>query len=237
MKAMIHMPIPGYLLRAQLANGKGGLSYSAVLPRLRAEPARQEAVRHPPEDEDWLARVRRGDEDAARALVQRLYPTVIKSIRCHLPRRTSEEDLAQSIFVKIFRKLDQFSGLVPLEHWVSRIAINTCINQLKHETLRPELRMGDLSEEQQAIVQHLASTGDEVPSEQSNAAREILDTLMARLRPDERTVITLLHLEERTVEQISRSTGWSASLVKVKAFRARHKMRKLWKTLLRSERS
>lgn len=186
-------------------------------------------------DADWIVRVLNGDEEAASALVERLYPTVIKSVRCHLPRRTSQEDLVQAVFAKIFAKLSQFSGLVPLEHWVSRIAINTCINQLKHEAVRPELRMSDLSEEEEAVVSHLASTDADLPGDRCNAAREVVDKLLARLKPEERTVITLLHLEERSVEDISRATGWSVSSVKVKAFRARHKMHKLWQTLLHSE--
>ena len=45
------------------------------------------------DDDGWLSRVMDGDEDAASALVERLYPTVIKSVRCHRPRRTSEEDM------------------------------------------------------------------------------------------------------------------------------------------------
>src|SRR4051812_49320075 len=85
------------------------------------------------EDADWLARVQAGDEDAARALLQRLYPLVLKSVRCHRSRFHSEEDLAQAVFAKVFSKLNQFSGLVPLEHWVSRIAVNTCISQISRE--------------------------------------------------------------------------------------------------------
>ncbi len=188
------------------------------------------------DDDAWVARVREGDEDAARALVQRLYPTVMKSVRCHLPQRTSPEDLTQAVFVKIFKNLHQFSGLVPLEHWVSRIAINTCIDQFKRETARPELHLGDLSDEEQAVVQHLASTSDDLSGERSNTARELVEKLLARLKPLERLVITLLHIEERSVKEISQMTGWSGSSVKIKAFRARHKMRKLWNTLLKGER-
>ena len=188
-----------------------------------------------PNDAAWIARVRQGDEDAARALVERLYPTIIKVVRCHLPRRTSEDDLTQAVFGKIFKSLHQFSGLVPLEHWVSRIAVNTCLNQLKHETIRPELRMSDLSEEQEAVVQHLACTNDEVPGARRGAAREVVARLLPLLKPDERLVITLLHLEERGTVEISRLTGWSVSSVKVKAFRARRKMRGLWDTLLQKE--
>src|SRR5437763_8190863 len=89
----------------------------------------------------------RHDDEAARELVRRLYPLIAKMVRSHRPRRTSEEDLCQMIFIKIFQKLSQFSGKVPLEHWVSRIAVNTCLNQIESEKVRPELRQADLSEE------------------------------------------------------------------------------------------
>src|SRR3977135_1612845 len=86
------------------------------------------------------------DDEAARELVRRLYPLVAKMVRAHRPRRTSEEDLSQMIFIKMFQKLPQFSGKVPLEHWVSRIAVNTCLNQIESERLRPELRHAEFLE-------------------------------------------------------------------------------------------
>src|SRR3979490_3642057 len=98
----------------------------------------------------------RHDDEAARELVRRLHPRVAKMVRSHRPRRTSEEDLCQMIFIKIFQKLGQFSGKVPLEHWVSRIAVNTCLNQIEAEKARPELRQADLSEEQAAALGNLA---------------------------------------------------------------------------------
>jgi RNA polymerase sigma-70 factor (ECF subfamily) len=182
-------------------------------------------------DKKWIERVLQGDEDAAHSLVQRLYPTVIKSVRYHLPRRTSEEDLVQAVFLKVFKNLSQYSGLVPLEHWISRIAVNTCINQLKHEHVRPEWRMSDLSEDQETVVQQLASTHDALPEDQSAVARELVETLLSRLKPAERLVIRLLHLEERSVKEVSLMTGWSVSLVKVRAFRARNRMRGLWRDM------
>ena len=217
------------LLLDGAADWRGGFapSQTEVAERVGGQPDEAEFV--PGHDDGaWLERVQEGDEDAARALFQRLYPTVIKSVRYHLPKRTGEEDLVQAVFLKVFKNLGQYSGLVPLEHWVSRITVNTCINQLKHERVRPELRMSDLSEEAEAVVEQLISTRDAPSDEQRAAALEVVEALLARLKPEERLVITLLHLEERTVREISEMTGWSVSLVKVRAFRARHKMRGLW---------
>ena len=176
-------------------------------------------------DAALVAAARQHDESAARELVRRLYPLVVKLVRSHRPRRTAEEDLCQMIFIKIFQKLSQFSGKVPLEHWVSRVAINTCINQIQAEKIRPEFRHADLSEEEVAVVQNLAATGEELGPDRSFAARDLVERLLAALRPAERLVIDLLYLQQRSVAEIQALTGWGASLVKVRAFRARQKMK------------
>ena len=167
------------------------------------------------------------DEAAARELVRTLYPLVAKLVRAHRPARTAEEDLCQMIFIKVLQKLPQFSGAVPLEHWVSRIAINTCLNQIQAEKARPELREADLSEEQVAVIQNLAATTDELAPDRSFASRQLVEHLMSALKPAERLVIDLLYLQQRSVAEIRSATGWSVALVKVRAFRARQKMKRL----------
>lgn len=112
-----------------------------------------------------LRRVQEGDEDSARSLLLYLTPLVTKIVRSHLPKRTAEEDLIQAVFVKVFTKLDQFNGSAPFTHWVSRVAVNTCLNLLAHERIRPELRYADLSEEEEAVVQNLASEEADLPGE------------------------------------------------------------------------
>jgi len=176
-----------------------------------------------------------GHDDAARELVRHLYPFVAKLVRAHRPQRAAEEDLCQMIFIKMFQKLPQFSGAVPLEHWLSRIAINTCLNAIAAEKARPELRLADLTEEQSAVVENLAIAADDLPHEQSAAARELVEQLMSRLQPAERLVIDLMHLQEKSVNEIRALTGWSASLVKVRAFRARQKLKAQLSLLERKE--
>jgi RNA polymerase sigma-70 factor (ECF subfamily) len=173
-----------------------------------------------------VAAARRQDETAAREIVRRLYPLVLKLVRSHRPRRTAEEDLCQMIFVKVFQKLSQFSGKVPLEHWVSRIAVNTCLNQIQAERARPEVREADLSENEAALIRNLASTAEDLAPDQRFAARELVERLLTTLNPAERLVIDLLYLQQNSVAEIQALTGWSASLVKVRAFRARKKLKR-----------
>ncbi len=172
-----------------------------------------------------VAAALREDDEAARTLVQRLYPFVAKLVRSHRPVRAAEEDLCQMIFIKMFQKLPQYSGAVPLDHWLSRIAINTCLNAISAEKVRPELRRADLSEEQEAVLDNLAAAEEAPRADEQVASRDLLTQLLARLKPAERLVIDLIHLQQKSVEEVSRETGWSKALVKVRAFRARQKLK------------
>lgn len=167
----------------------------------------------------------RHDDEAAGELVRRLYPLVAKIVRSHRPRRTPEEDLCQMIFIRMFQRLHQFSGKVPIEHWVSRIAVNTCLNQIESEKVRPELRYADLTEEEEAVVENLATSVEELAPDKQFASRQLVEHLLDLLKPAERLVIDLLYLQGRSIEEIRKLTGWTAALVKVRAFRARRKMK------------
>ena len=178
-----------------------------------------------PEPDALVQAALRHDDEAARELVRRLYPLVAKMVRSHRPRRTAEEDLCQMIFIKIFQKLSQFSGKVPLEHWVSRIAVNTCLSQIEAERIRPELRHADLSEEEEAVVKNLAVSSEELAPDHQLASRQLVEHLLAFLKPVERLIIDLLYLQGRSVEEIHKITGLGVAAIKVRAFRARQKMK------------
>src|SRR6201984_2564560 len=129
--------------------------------------------------------VRNSDDAAAAELVEHLYPTVIRIVRNHLPRRELEEDLSQEIFLKIFSKIHQYRADVPFEHWVSRISVNTCIDHLRKQRNRPEYRWSDFSEEQQAVLSTLMDGESEPPDHTRAETRELLARLFVALKPTE----------------------------------------------------
>jgi RNA polymerase sigma-70 factor (ECF subfamily) len=173
------------------------------------------------------------DDGAARELVRHLYPVVAKVVRAHRARRSAEEDLCQMIFIKVFQNLSKFSGQVPMEHWVSRIAVNTCLNQLASEKVRPELRQADLTDEENAVIDQLTISSEEVSPDKQFAARQLVELLLEALKPADRLLIDLLYLKGHSVEEVRQITGWSTPLVKVRAFRARQKMKKHFEWLNR----
>lgn len=178
-----------------------------------------------------LDAVRQGDESAAQELVAHFYPLVIRIVRTHSPRNEAEEDLAQEIFVKMFIRLEQYNAEAPFGHWLSRVAINTCRDHLRSKQRRPELRFADLSEEQaEWITCSLPET--HVPNAaERTATRDLFDRLMEALPAEDQIVIRLQEMEGKSVLEIAEATGWSKSLVKIRAFRARAKLRKAWAKL------
>ena len=115
---------------------------------------------------------------------------------------------------------------------MSRITINTCLNQLASEQARPELRWADLSEEQAQTLEAVTASSEELDPLHNLAAREIVEKLLAQLPAPDRLLLTLLHLEGRSVEEVRQVTGWNVPVIKVRAFRARRKLRRAYEKLM-----
>jgi RNA polymerase sigma-70 factor (ECF subfamily) len=179
-----------------------------------------------PENGNWLPRQLPQTDAETEQFVERLKPLLLKLVRSRRPRREPEEDLLQTIFAKIFSKFHQYSGDVPLVHWVSRIAINTCLNHIAQEKIRPEWAHADLTDsEVERLNWSIADEQSVDPSEQADR-KDYVEAILARLKPEDRMLLTLLHLQGYSVEDVSGLTGWSAASVKVRAFRARAKLRR-----------
>jgi RNA polymerase sigma-70 factor (ECF subfamily) len=180
--------------------------------------------------DNWIKGSREGDEAAARALFNHLHPFVSKLVRAYLPPRESEEDLIQTAFIRIFSNLHRYAGKVPLQHWVSRIAVNTCLKQLRFESHRPEMRWSDLSEAQQHFLDSTVQQDGKI--EDGFMALELVEKLLACLNPSERMVMSLSVLEGKSVLEISQITGWSRANIKIRNFRARLKLKKHYAKLM-----
>lgn len=178
-----------------------------------------------------LERVRAGDADAAALLVERLHPVVMPVIQRRLPRTLAPEDMAQEVYLKIFHALPGYRGGVEsFAPWCRRIAFTTCLNQLRRERRRPELRWSELSPEQAAALESAAQTGDTGTAEVVSS-RDLITRLLDELPPPERVLIQLVDLEQRALGEVQALTGWSAVNIRVRCFRARRRLRQILRRL------
>lgn len=185
-----------------------------------------------PSDAALVAGARAGDLGAFETLMRRHSPRVFATVRRYTRRESDVEDLAQEIWIKAHQKLDGYRGEAPFEHWLMRLAVRTCYDALRAARRNREASFTDLTEaEHQWLMDRLPSREPRDPHD-AEAARDLVQRLLEQLSPADRLVLTLLELEDRSVKEVAALTGWSVPTVKVRAFRARSRMRRLLKRWL-----
>jgi len=177
-------------------------------------------------DAELIAAVLKGDPSSFEPLVTKYSPRVFATARRYARRESEVEDIVQEIWLKAFQKLSGFRAEAPFEHWLMRLAVRTCYDFLRTHQRNREMTFSELSAPENDWLERCLSQ-PEADIEISDAARLLVERLLERLSPPARLIITLLEIEDRPVKEISRLTGWSVPLVKVRAFRARAEMRKL----------
>jgi RNA polymerase sigma-70 factor (ECF subfamily) len=175
---------------------------------------------------DLIAAVLGGDAASFEPLIEKYSPRIFATARRYARRESEVEDIVQEVWLKAFQKLASFRGDAPFEHWLMRLAVRTCYDFLRGHQRNREATFSDLTEPEEDWLERFGSA-PESASEQADAARQLIERLMEQLSPPARLIITLLEIEDRSVKEISKLTGWSVPLVKVRAFRARAEMRKL----------
>jgi RNA polymerase sigma-70 factor (ECF subfamily) len=175
-----------------------------------------------------IAAVLSGDSASFEPLVVKYQPRVFATARRYARRESEVEDIVQEVFLKAFQKLQGFRGEAPFEHWLMRLAVRTCYDFLRGHQRNRETAFSELTDsEADWLDRHV--TEPDMAEENVDAARQLVERILSRMAPAARIVITLLEIEGRSVKEIAALTGWSAPLVKVRAFRARAEMRKLLK--------
>ena len=175
---------------------------------------------------ELIAAVLQGDAASFEPLVQKYSPRVFATARRYARLEREVEDIAQEVWIKAFQKLRSFRGEAPFEHWLMRMTVRTCYDFLRSHQRNREAAFSELSEPEDDWLDRFAAQ-PESASEDADAARLLVEKVLAQLSPPARLVITLLEIEDRSVKEISELTGWSVPLVKVRAFRARAEMRKI----------
>jgi RNA polymerase sigma-70 factor (ECF subfamily) len=176
-------------------------------------------------DEELVGIVVGGDVDCFEELITRYQPRVFGMARKYFRNESDAEDVVQTIFTKTFQKLSSYKGTAPFEHWFMRLSVNTCYDALRRKRNRPDQTISDMLFDDESWQDRLGKIPDASDRVGLEEARELVYTVLGQISDRARIVLTLQELEGRTIKEIAEITGWSESLVKVQAFRARKEMR------------
>ena len=181
------------------------------------------------EDARVLKEIRAGDVDAYARIMTKYQGRVSGIVAGHAPRDRVAE-LTHEVFVRAYRSLAGYRGDSPFGHWLAKVTVRTCHDFWRSEYRRRERPESELSDECRAFAEEAAALETSEAAEESASRQEARDLLfwaMGKLSPTDRMVVTLTHIEERPVAEAAELLGISVPNVKVRAFRARKKLREL----------
>jgi len=176
-------------------------------------------------DRELIAAVLKGETASFEPLVKKYQSRIFAMARRYARRESEVEDIVQEVFIKAFQKLHSYRAEAPFEHWLMRLSVRTCYDFLRNHQRNRESAFTDMTDQETDWLERFASDPD-TAVETADAARDLVERVLSQLPPSARLILTLLEIEERSVKEISELTGWSISLVKIRAFRARAAMRK-----------
>jgi RNA polymerase sigma-70 factor (ECF subfamily) len=187
-------------------------------------------VSHEATDESLVDAVRAGDDLAFEQIFERHRRRIARMVGRFFNRPERVEEILQDVFTKAYFALGSYSEQQgsSFAAWLSRVAINSCYDELRRARRRPESSIIDITNDEIVWLNAQLKAQSARPDAEAEAiSKDLANKLLARLSADDRLVLTLLDGEEFPVAEIAVLMGWRVSKVKVRAHRARQSLRRV----------
>ncbi len=157
-----------------------------------------------------------GDKDSYERLVRR-YEIQITKLMWRFSRNPAVcEELVQDVFVEAYFSLKSYRGRAPFLHWLRKIGTRVGYRFWKEQEKRKAfVPLADFD-----VIEK-----EDVDAVDSSVAAEVLHSLLARLPKAERLILTLMYFEQKSTREIAAMMGWNRAMVKMRALRARKKLK------------
>lgn len=189
------------------------------------------------DDEAIIVQVLNGDINAFELLMTKYEAMVINRVKYHVPE-DALQDTVQEVFVRAYRSLATCRERKKFKSWIGSIAVKTAYDWLRKKYRSREATVSSLSSDhhdwlENASVQRSREEYDRQLSRRE--AEEVLTWALDQLSPQDRMVLELVHLQERSVKEAAQLLGWSVVNVKVRSHRSRKKLKTILDDLFGQE--
>ena len=166
--------------------------------------------------ESLMSGYQQADEEAARALIEKVSPLLLRYFWAHASHRRFADDLLQDTWMRVHKARHTYRGGEPVLPWIFAIARHAGLDNYR------KARRVEIRETQVDVLPETAASSSNVLLDFPD-----MDTILAELPASQREVIVLLKVSGMTIEEVARATSSSAGSVKQKAHRAYLKLRNL----------
>ena len=178
-----------------------------------------------------LRRLKDRDERAFRELIEAHRDRVYNISFRMLGSRAEAEDVAQEVFIAVFKTIETFRGDSKFSTWLYRVAVNHCKNRIKYLARRHDRDRDELDETtngQHGAVGAIGGPGPRAPDHALEAQQmeTLIQEAIAELDEEQRIVVVLRDVEDLSIEEICKITDLPDGTVKSRLHRARLVLRK-----------
>jgi RNA polymerase sigma-70 factor, ECF subfamily len=178
-----------------------------------------------------LKRLRDRDERAFRELIAAHRDRVFNITYRMLGRRDEAEDVAQEVFITVFKQIESFRGDSKFSTWLYRVAVNHCKNRIKYLDRRHDRKKDEYDESSTTDSGSNGAIGQSMPASPERALdgarmEKVLAEAIKGLDDEQRLVVILRDVEDLSIEEICDITGLPDGTVKSRLHRARLVLRK-----------
>jgi RNA polymerase sigma-70 factor, ECF subfamily len=180
------------------------------------------------DDRAAVDRVRAGDKDAFRVLVERHSRDIFRLGFRLMGSEQEAEEVVQDTFLKAYRSLGRFESRASFGTWVYRIAMNDCYDRLARRKKEMSLDSNPIGEDDDPPPAEMVAATDPSPERQLLSAEvsSRVRKVMSELTPNERTAFVMRHFEGKSVNEIARVLDVQVGAAKNSIFRAVQKLRR-----------
>ena len=178
-------------------------------------------------EDEIIKKAQDGPVDAFERIVE-LYQNKVYSLVCHMMKNQNEvEDIAQEVFIKIYKNINKFQGKSSFYTWIYKITANTCLDELKKKKKVIYLDEKIKTEDGEIDVEIASDDKGQDQLYEEKEFQEKIKYYINKLEPKQKMMIVLRDIKGFSYEEISEITGQKLGTVKSQINRARLKLRKL----------